>query len=303
MDKQDLMTFINLLDKDTKSIDLANKDLDEIPPEIGSFKQLEYLNLSYNNLKKLPDEVCQLTNLKTLLLLRNNLEKLPDKFFRLSKLTLLDVSYNQLAELPPNFELLTNLKSFDASYCKLRNLPLEFTRLLSLKDVHLEENPFEFPPQKVIKRGLYATMYYLTEEKKKQSAAKVIMQIYNLPKNIQSQFKEFVEYFNQMISDENKNTFTFDINFVNPDFETEILVDKATEKRLYSFLSFLDQNTEAAVEGKPMEAPQFSNEVQVYELKKEIARFNESINKKMEEMQKLQQKINQFSQLLPPGNF
>jgi len=135
---------------------------------------------------------------------------------------------------------MVNLKSLDASYCQITRLPMEFTRLLSLKDVHLEENPFEFPPEKVIKRGLYATMYYLTEEKKKQSASKVIMQVYNLPKNVQIQFQRLVEGFNKVLSDENKNMFTFDISFVNPDFETEIIVDNEVETKIFNFVSIMN---------------------------------------------------------------
>lgn len=291
--------YLSYLDPDTDSIDLSNKDLDELPASIGKFTELEYLNLSYNNITKLPDEICKLENLKTLLLLRNDLEKLPDDLYKLKQLTVLDISYNPLKSLPKNIEQMVNLKSLDASYCQITRLPMEFTRLLSLKDVHLEENPFEFPPEKVIKRGLYATMYYLTEEKKKQSASKVIMQVYNLPKNVQIQFQRLVEGFNKVLSDENKNMFTFDISFVNPDFETEIIVDNEVETKIFNFVSIMNnavenQKTNVATSNQQAGLA----EVKLFELRSDIAKLNDSINEKVVEMKKIQNKLASFSKLL-----
>jgi len=299
MDKNDLKLYLSYLDPDTDSIDLSNKDLDELPASIGKFTELEYLNLSYNNITKLPDEICKLENLKTLLLLRNDLEKLPDDLYKLKQLTVLDISYNPLKSLPKNIEQMVNLKSLDASYCQITRLPMEFTRLLSLKDVHLEENPFEFPPEKVIKRGLYATMYYLTEEKKKQSASKVIMQVYNLPKNVQIQFQRLVEGFNKVLSDENKNMFTFDISFVNPDFETEIIVDNEVETKIFNFVSIMNnavenQKTNVATSNQQAGLA----EVKLFELRSDIAKLNDSINEKVVEMKKIQNKLASFSKLL-----
>ncbi len=298
MDKQDVIDYINLLDiEETTDIDMSNKDISEIPPEIGKFENLTSLNLSYNNIVELPDEICELKKLKTLLLLRNCLVKLPDNLYELESLLVLDVCYNQITELPPNIEKLHNLKSFDISYCKLRVLPLEFTKLLSLKDVHLEENPFEFPPIKVIKRGLYATMYYLTEEKKKRSASKVIMQVYNLPDAVQGYFKQYVSIFNTVLSNKNRNLFKFDTNFINPDFELNAPIDDETENIIFDFVNTVQSNVDT--ENTSQENPKMNLlDNHVYALRNEINKLNDTLSEKMYEIRIIQEKIERFSNLL-----
>ncbi len=299
MDIQDVIEYLSHLDpEETTSIDLSNKDIDQIPPEIGDFVYLEYLNLGYNNLTELPDEICEMKELKTLLLLRNNLRKLPEKLYELQELTMLDISYNPIIELPHKIELLTNLKSLDASYCKISKLPLEFTKLLSLKDVHLEENPFEFPPSKVIRRGLYATMYYLTEEIKKQNASRIMLQVFNMPSNIQAQFESFVSIFDQVVSVEGKHSFSFETNFLNPDSETDFRVDDEVQNRLYDVLSFLHGNLEAILKGESENFKIHQADSRAFEIKNDINRLNASLTAKIESLQHLQAKMENFVKLL-----
>ncbi len=299
MDLQDLKQFLRYLDVETtKKLDLSNKDINEIPPEIGRFNKLEELNLSYNSLTKLPDEICQLTNLKALLLLRNKLSYLPEDFSQLNKLELLDISYNNIKELPPGFESLADLQSFDMSFNKIKRLPLEFTQLLSLKDVHLEDNPFEFPPKKVIKRGLYATMYYLTEEKKRQHATRVNMHIYNFPERIQPLFKQYISYFNEMISEENQPFFDFDIHYINPSPEDNVIVDAQRENHLFDFLSFIKENIDT-LKTAPSVRPDVSLfESQVRDLKTQMTSFNHSMNQKVNEIKELQNRVKYLSSLI-----
>lgn len=299
MDKQDIIDLLGTLNpEETTNLDLSNKDIEYLPPDIGKFKNLEYLNLSYNSLEKLPEELCELKNLKTLLLLRNELRHLPHNFSNLSALQTLDISYNLIEELPPEIDRLTELQSFDASYCRLRRLPVEFIHLLSLKDVHLEENPFEFPPQKVVKRGLYATMYYLTEERKKRSASKVIMQIYNLPEELQAPFKIFLGFFKSIISDEEGKIFNFDMNFVNPDDNNSHQVPKSIEFQLYDFLNFIKENVETLKSTAPQKEKINIFETQVHELRNQIMTFNQTIEDKVKEMYSIQDKMKHFVRML-----
>lgn len=298
MDKQDVIAFISLLDVEkTEKIDLSNKDIDSLPPEIGNFSNLKYLNLSYNNLTNLPEEICKLKNLETLLLLRNELVELPENFSNLTKLELLDISYNQLSKLPVKFEHLTLLNSFDASYNMIKYLPMQFTKLHRLKDLHLEQNPFEFPPYNVIKRGLYATMYFLAEEKKKQNAARVSFQILNMPEEIQPIFEQYIEAFNEILSDKQLN-FIFDMHYANPEQELKVEIKDKTIDYLNDFILFIKENIETLknVDAKKPELSIFESHVR--DLKKQLSVFGVSLDKKMHEMKAMKTKMDFLSRLL-----
>lgn len=298
MDKQDVIYLLRSLNiETTRELDLSNKDITEIPADIGNFRNLEYLNLSYNNIEELPSEICKLQNLRTLLLPRNELNSLPQDFHKLSNLNLLDVSYNKLIQMPFRIEEMTNLISLDVSYCKITTLPLEFTKLLNLKEVHLEENPFEYPPARVIRRGLYATMYYLTEQKKRKTASKVIMQVYNLPQKLQVAFKQYLSCFRNIISDEEKGIFNFDINFINPDLDLKTELDTNIENKLYNVIELVNKEISERT-GKPIKKSAGLFDAHVHELKDEINQFNEALNGKMLEIRDIQNKMRQFSNML-----
>jgi Leucine-rich repeat (LRR) protein len=299
MDRDDVQEFIKLADPETTTtLDLSNKDIRELPGEIGTLYNLEHLDLSYNYIEKLPAEIGKLTKLKTLLLLRNELKELPPQMGLLVNLTLLDVSHNRFPTFPREISGLSSLRTLDASYCELKYLPLEFIDLLSLKELYLEENQFEFPPSKVIKRGLYATMHYLTSEKKKKDAAKVILQVFNLPEKIQTPFKQYIACFNDMISAVNEEEIKFDINFINQDIQPDIELKVEVESYLYDFLKFIKQKIDSLKTETTDEAKLTMIDLQAIELRKHIQSFNTSLDSKMGEIKKIQEQIEGFYKLL-----
>jgi len=295
MDREELVFFIKKAkEKNSKSLDLSNRDLEEIPPEIGELTQLEHLDLSYNYIKKVPREIGKLINLKTLLLLKNQIKALPPTIGHLKSLALLDISHNDFTTFPKEIGFLSNLKSLDASYSELKTLPIEFIELLSLKELYLEENPFEFPPQKVIKRGLYATMHYLTTEKKRLDAAKVMLQVFNMPETLQAPFQQYLGYFNDLVSNANEKEVRFDIKFIkHDDLGEKIDVKVGVENYLYDFMDFIKSKIEETKNSK--DEKKFSIvDLQVAELRKQIAEFNNSLESKMNEIQTIQHKMNDF---------
>lgn len=295
MDREELVFFIKKAkEKNSKSLDLSNRDLEEIPPEIGELTQLEHLDLSYNYIKKVPREIGKLINLKTLLLLKNQIKALPPTIGHLKSLALLDISHNDFTTFPKEIGFLSNLKSLDASYSELKTLPIEFIELLSLKELYLEENPFEFPPQKVIKRGLYATMHYLTTEKKRLDAAKVMLQVFNMPDSLQAPFQQYLGYFNDLVSNINEKEVRFDVKFIKQeDLDAKIDVKVGVENYLYDFMDFIKTKIEETKNSK--DEKKFSIvDLQVAELRKQIAEFNNSLESKMNEIQTIQHKMNDF---------
>jgi hypothetical protein len=295
MDKEELIFFIKKAkDKESKSLDLSNRDLTELPPEIGELTHLEHLDLSYNYLGKIPREIGKLVNLKTLLLLKNKLVELPPEIGHLKSLHLIDISHNMFSTLPSEIGLLYNLRSLDASYGKMKSLPIEFIDLLSLKELYLEENEFEFPPQKVIKRGLYATMHYLATEKKKTDASKVMLQVFNMPQVLQAPFKEYLSYFNDLVSNVNGKEVRFDMKFIkHEDFGSSIDMKVGVENYLYDFIEFIRQKIEET-KNSGEEKKLSIMDLQVAELRKQISEFNNSLDSKMKEINTIQTKMNDF---------
>ncbi|MBK8805950.1 MAG: leucine-rich repeat domain-containing protein [Bacteroidales bacterium] len=69
MDKDDLLVLIeNAYVGNKTKLDLSNRDISEIPEEIGKLQNLKILNLSYNTIKKLPPSIGKLHNLEVLML-------------------------------------------------------------------------------------------------------------------------------------------------------------------------------------------------------------------------------------------
>lgn len=241
MDREDLQTIITIAKQDKhQKLDLSNRDIDEIPTEIGELTDLQELNLSYNNIKSLPESISGLKQLNSLLLMRNELTSLPRSIGQLQKLRMLDISYNKLQELPEEIGELSELCTLDASYSLLERLPVEMINLLSLKALYLESNPIVFPPEKIVKRGLYSTMHFLNEVKRNREASKVILQVYNLPQYLQPVFKQYIDCFHEIIASKSSTKIGFDTNFVAR--ENDEIRDIDTTAYLQEFVSFIKQS-------------------------------------------------------------
>lgn len=73
---------------------IPNKNLTEIPIEIGQLSNLENLYLGENKLSAIPKEIGLLSNLKVLALEENNLASIPKELGKLSALEILDLRGN-----------------------------------------------------------------------------------------------------------------------------------------------------------------------------------------------------------------
>lgn len=146
-------------------LDLENNGMKRLPPEIGRFRNLQYLNISRNQLSELPRELANLQklqvlnasfnqidflppeigslqNLKQLNVARNLLKKLPPEIGRLSRLEFLDASENRLTQIPAALGLATNLRTVYLRTNSLINLPLEIGKLKRLRDLDIDDNFF-----------------------------------------------------------------------------------------------------------------------------------------------------------------
>jgi hypothetical protein len=299
MDIDEVLEAIELAkEQKLKKISLANRGITELPAEIGKLSMIQKLDLSYNNIKHLPDEFCHLTNLRSIYLNHNELEGLPANFGRLSNITNLDLSNNKLSELPESIGEINNLAHLDLSYNRITALPLTLVNLTALKKLYLENNPCQFPPEKVLRRGLYATMHFLFGEIRKKESAKVIMQVYNMPRDLIVPFTTYVECFNDLVSTAKGQLISFDVKFIKQDFTANMELDLEMERYLLEFMTFLKSNIgqKSFKDSKGSESRIM--EIQLAELREQLAVVGKSLNEKMDEMRSLHDRITHLSKLI-----
>ncbi|KAK5802313.1 MDIS1-interacting receptor like kinase 2-like [Gossypium arboreum] len=120
-----------------------------IPPQIGAFSSLKYLNLSLNNLTgELPQSLGKLTHLKGLSLSNNSFEgSIPLGWGNLKSLKLLDLSHNQITgPIPSTLCNLTNLKQLDLSGNQIIGpIPSTLGNLTNLELLNLSGNEITGP--------------------------------------------------------------------------------------------------------------------------------------------------------------
>jgi hypothetical protein len=299
MDIDEVLEAIELAkEQKLKKISLSNRGITELPPEIGKLSMVQKLDLSYNNIKRLPDEFCHLTNLRSLYLNHNELEMLPGGFGNMVNITTLDLSNNKLPFLPESVGDINNMMHLDLSYNHITKLPLSLVNLTALKKLYLENNPCEFPPEKVIKRGLYATMHFLFGEIRKKESAKVIMQVYNMPRDLIVPFTAYVEFFNDLVSTAKDQLISFDVKYIKQDFTTNMELDLEMEKYLLDFMTFLKSNIGQKSFKDYKNDSKGIVELQLIELREQLTAVGNSLNDKMDEMKSLNDRISQLNKLI-----
>ena len=130
------------------SLDLQQRRLTVLPPEVSQLTNLQRLELDGNQLTALPPEITQLTNLQILGLSGNQLTALPPEITQLTNLQILGLSGNQLTALPPEIRQLASLQRLDLDRNRLTVLPLEIGQLTSLQSLGLSGNQLTaLPPE------------------------------------------------------------------------------------------------------------------------------------------------------------
>ncbi|MFN6238437.1 MAG: leucine-rich repeat protein, partial [Microcystis sp.] len=163
-------------DKRAWMLDLSNKNLTEIPPEIAQLTSLQYLNLSNNQIseipealahltslqhlflnnnqiREIPEALTQLTSLQYLFLNNNQIREIPEALAHLTSLQYLYLNNNQISEIPKALAQLTSLQDLDLSNNQIREIPEALAHLVNLKRLVLENNPITNVPPEIIRQG------------------------------------------------------------------------------------------------------------------------------------------------------
>lgn len=299
MDKDEIIEMIELAkEQRIKKLSISNRGITELPEEVGKLNFLRSLDLSYNQISSFPDSFFRLTNLKSLYLNHNDIKKLPAGIGNLKDLQVIDVSNNALETLPGSIGNLVDLTQLDVSYNKIKKLPIELINLTGLKKLYMENNPCEFPPEKVIKRGLYATMHYLFGELRKKESAKIIIQVYNMPRDISQPFLQYLNCFNDLVSSYQNQDIKLDVKFIKQDFTSELDLNLEMESYLFDFLDFVRTGVDSK---QPHEMSKDASEifdVQVVELRSQLKNLHGMLEDKVLDIKELQARIGKLSEII-----
>ena len=150
-------------------LNLSQRGLTTLPPEIGQLRNLLALDLSRNRLTKLPPEIGQLTKLAKLYLDYNQLDCLPPEIGQLTNLEELYLYNNKLTHLPQEITQLTKLTKFSLYENRLSDLIAQLLYLDDIPGYSDVNNPLLSPPPEIASKGIEAIRRYFAElEKSKQ---------------------------------------------------------------------------------------------------------------------------------------
>lgn len=121
-------------------IELMDKRLEYLPPEIGLLTNLEILCLDNNMLRALPDSICNLRALRNISLTGNKLTALPNAFGNLGALEVCLLGNNCLKSLPNSIGTLASLRDLQLTNNRLSSIPQSVCSLPVLETLNVSEN-------------------------------------------------------------------------------------------------------------------------------------------------------------------
>ncbi|MBE9073874.1 COR domain-containing protein [Microcystis sp. LEGE 08355] len=134
-------------DERAGKLDLSNKNLTEIPPEIPQLTSLQYLNLRNNQIREIPEALAHLTSLQFLDLSNNQIREIPEALAHITSLQGLDLSDNQIREIPEALAHITSLQVLYLSDNQISEIPEALTHLTSLQILDLSDNQIREIPE------------------------------------------------------------------------------------------------------------------------------------------------------------
>ncbi|XP_078664067.1 uncharacterized protein LOC144907135 [Branchiostoma floridae x Branchiostoma belcheri] len=132
------------------TLDLSNRGLTFIPPQVFHLVDLEKLVLSKNFLTSIPAEIGALRKLQVLVVDDNSLSYVHQSIITLVNLGYLSVQRNQLAKMPNGLSNLRALHGLFIRGNRFTEVPEEVCSLLNLQWLGVGDNPIRHLPEKII---------------------------------------------------------------------------------------------------------------------------------------------------------
>ncbi len=142
-----------------KYLNLSERGLTHVPPEISILQGLIELQLSYNNIRRLGPQTFLCKNLKRIDLSSNIVDFIPSEISYLKNLEELILRDNRLTTLPQNLSQLKKLRTLDLSnmhrklskgYNNFTYIPPSVCHLTELEKLLLENLPIQVIPVNII---------------------------------------------------------------------------------------------------------------------------------------------------------
>jgi len=130
-------------------LNLTEKGVTSLPPEIGNLNALTELHLGKNELTALPGEIAKLQSLDLLVLSFNSFSDFPKILGELVNLDDLIFTQNSLTVIPPEIGNLSKLTDLDLGTNAIKSLPTEFGNLTALNNLFLPNNELETLPESI----------------------------------------------------------------------------------------------------------------------------------------------------------
>lgn len=135
---------------DLEKLDLRSNNISELPDDISVLTGVDDLSIFHNNFSTVPKVVFELESLKWLNLGVNHLAELPDDIGRLKNLIQLDLGKNQLVSLPSSIGKLTKLEQLVVHNNNLTSLPKEIGNMTALKHISIWDNNLRSLPEEIM---------------------------------------------------------------------------------------------------------------------------------------------------------
>jgi internalin A len=183
MERQEVLQLIERTRAENSTeLDLGNKGLTEIPPEIFQLSNLQTLDLGENKITKIPDEIAALSNLQQLNLAHNQITKIPDVIASLCNLQELYLYNNQITEITNAITSLSNLQELYLFGNQITKIPDEIATLSSLQNLWLSVNQITKIPDEIAAlsnlQQLYLGNNQITEIPDEIAALSNLQQLY-----------------------------------------------------------------------------------------------------------------------------
>jgi Leucine-rich repeat (LRR) protein len=133
-------------------LNLANKELEEVPENIEAYQKVHTVDLSGNpglNLTATFVALAKLPNLHTLIMKSNNIDSLPPDIGYLGSLKVLDFSANNLKRLPQEFGMLQQLEELKLSFNQIDSFPMAIVKLRNLRILEISDNYIKNMPDSI----------------------------------------------------------------------------------------------------------------------------------------------------------
>ncbi|KAK4296726.1 hypothetical protein Pmani_030804 [Petrolisthes manimaculis] len=153
---------MEMLSQYSSEIMLGMNKLVMLPPWIGKFHRLQFLDLQGNLLSDLPTDLASLLYLREINISSNRFEQLPACLYEMSQLEILCAADNQVKMLyVEGLSKLERLATLDLHNNNIDFVPPLLGNMTQLRSLQLHGNPFRVPRRAILDKGTHEILDYL----------------------------------------------------------------------------------------------------------------------------------------------